>query len=272
MFSSRRRHVSLLLLPLALIGSLLAAGGTAANDAPVTQRCIGYCTYPTNAAKVFKWGLSAWEDEFIDGGVDGQWRSDHPELVEELDGMLAVNALPDTGSVRVWTTSQKAKVGRWEARMSAVDRLPDVGLDYRFYWELVPVGAAHCGGQDVVLANYKVGDERAAGYTRSLPHNEFRFSRAVDLQWGAWHAYAIEIRKKRISWFVDTKVVRTERRPEALSGVTLRPQFRIVGVPGETMREASLQFDWVRYYTLERPNAKPVTAPRMRKATFKKAC
>jgi hypothetical protein len=236
------------------------------------QRCIGYCTYPTNAAKVFKWGLSAWEDEFIDGTLASNWKSNQRSLVHEVDGMIAIDALTHTGNVVVWPDDQAARYGRWEARMSAVERAPRVGAKYKFFWELVPVGDSHCKGNDVVLASYRVDNARARGYVRKLPHNEFRFSKARDLQWGAWHTYAIEITKRRISWFVDTRVVRTERRTAALSGVKLRPQFRIVGQKGKAMRTSTLQFDWIRYYTLDRPNAKSIAAPRMRKATYRGAC
>jgi hypothetical protein len=33
-----------------------------------------------------------------------------------------------------------------------------------------------------------------------------------------------------------------------------------------------MQMDWVRYYTLDRPNAKSIKAPAAHRGTFKAAC
>ena len=33
-----------------------------------------------------------------------------------------------------------------------------------------------------------------------------------------------------------------------------------------------MQMDWVRYCTLDRPNAKPITAPQLTERTFADAC
>ncbi len=49
-----------------------------------------------------------------------------------------------------------------------------------------------------------------------------------------WHTYAVELRRQRISWFVDAHLVRTETRPEAISGVAMTVRFAMVGVAGAT--------------------------------------
>jgi beta-glucanase (GH16 family) len=122
------------------------------------------------------------------------------------------------------------------------------------------------------MATYKPGNKRVRGWVRTLPDQQFTYSKARDLRSRAWHTYAVEVTPNHISWFVDTKVMRTERRPAALSGVTFRPQFRIEGVPGEQMNESWMQMDWARYYTLKRPNAKPIGTRQMRQATYAGAC
>jgi hypothetical protein len=75
-----------------------------------------------------------------------------------------------------------------------------------------------------------------------------------------------------VSWFVDTKVVMTERRPAALSGAVLTPRFRLVATPGATMRKSRMQMDWVRYYTPARKSALPITAPQATQTTYAGAC
>ena len=62
----------------------------------------------------------------------------------------------------------------------------------------------------------------------------------------------MEITPDHISWFVDTKVMRTETRPAALAGVKYRPELVMEAVPDAVMRASWLQADWVRGYTLKR--------------------
>ena len=113
-------------------------------------------------------------------------------------------------------------------------------------------GDEHCGASGIVLASYQVE-------TRSAPRapcarcrtSSFGFSRKLNLARDEFHTFAVEVTTDHISWFVDTKVVRTEARPEALSGVALKPRFRLQGVEGQTMKPAWMQMDWARYYTLD---------------------
>ncbi len=189
--------------------------------------------------------------------------------------MLTIHAERETNVVRVWPDNNKKAYGRWEARVRAVE-LEDENETYRFVWELVPVAAKnyHCGAQSIVMASYRPGDsEKARGAVRTLEDNAFRYSKKLDLRSRAWHTYAIEVTRKRISWFADTEVLRTERRDAALSGVKFKPRFRIeADDPDETMNRSRMQMDWVRYYDLDRPNAKSIKAPKMKKGTYADAC
>ena len=171
----------------------------------------------------------------------------------------------------VWPDDQSAQYGRWEARVRAVEKTSE-GERFNFTWELAPVDDRHCGATGIVLANYTPDDAVVTGAVRTLPDREFSYSRTRDLRPRAWHTYAVEVTPDHISWFVDTKVMRTERRPEALSGETFRPQFVIRGQKGVTMRTSWMQMDWVRYYTLDRPNAKSIQAPEMTSGTYADAC
>ena len=83
-------------------------------------------------------------------------------------------------------------------------------------------GDDRCGANAIVLAKYMPGRQRVTGSVRTLPRNSFTYSRARDLRNRAWHTYAVEITKRHISWFVDTRVVRTETR----AGGALRRPYR----------------------------------------------
>ena len=267
----------MLLTGAALAGAALSQPTAAPSEGYLHARpafadgCIGYCKHPTNAAKVFRWGLEDWRDEFEVAPFAARWQSDKPKQIGQQNGMLTIQAYADTGSITVWPSDQAAKYGRWEARVRAVEKKTD-GEPYRFTWQLTPVDGNHCGASEVTMASYVPGDARARGWVRTLGNHDYRFSRKRDLRSRAWHTYAVEITPDHISWFVDTKVIRTETRTAALAGAKYRPQFVISGDPEAHMNESWMQMDWVRYYTLKRVNAKSIDAKQMWHKTFDGAC
>ena len=291
MLLPRLRSLLSLLAGATILGSTALATtqgatlGSAVGGAPVVEAtprladhfvatCIGYCKHPTNAGKVFRWGLEDWEEEAEGRGLDQHWRSNRPRLVNAQQGMLTIHAKRRTNVVRAWPDNNKKAYGRWEARVRAVE-LETRHRTFQFNWELIPVGGRkkyHCGAQSIVMSSYKPGNRVARGAVRALEDTQFTFSRKVDLRSRAWHTYAVEVTRDRISWFVDTQVVRTEKRNAATTGIRFKPRFRIVGDRNARMNRSMMQMDWVRYYDLDRPNARSVAAPRMVKRTYRGAC
>jgi len=272
--SARSRSLVSALAGMVLAGSAVAAAAVATPAAmpqarPVASRpCVGYCKHPTNAAAVFRWGKPAWDQEFEVGSLGTNWKSDHPGLISQVNGMLSLDASKGPDTITAYPSNQAARVGRWEARVRAREPQKGTGAHYLYTWELVPVsGDDSCGANRIVLGSYSPGDTRVVGAVNTLPDHSFTYGRNRDLRTLAWHTYAVEITTRHISWFVDTQVVRTERRRSALSGIKYRPQFVMQGVAGTTMRPSFMQMDWVRYYTLKRPNAHSISAPRMHKTT-----
>ncbi len=279
------RRLSSRALGVALAGGALVAAalvtphGARTTDRPVrpaafVSTCIGYCHHPTNAAKVFRWGVPSWDQEFETGTLGSNWQTNGTGTIGQQNGMLTIQAASDSGTVEVWPddAGAAATTGRWEARVRAYER-STTGTPYRFTWELVPVkGNDSCGQNRIVLGSYVPGAKRVRGSVNTLPDNSFAYSRLRDLRSRAWHTYALEITADHISWFVDTKVMRTETRPAALAGVKYRPELVMEAVPGAVMRPSWFQSDWVRAYTLKRPNAKSIKAPAMREVTSSAAC
>lgn len=285
---SRSRAVSLILAAAILVGGVVASQSASARHqvAPrdngvrkhvsdkFVDGCIGYCKHPTNAAKVFRWGVEEWRREFEERETheaEGKWRSRPVAALEQRDGMLTIHAGSHDSLVTVTARDQAAVHGRWEARVRAVEETSG-GTPFAFTWGLTPADHRACDAEGIVLSSYTPGDDRVTGEIRKAPNNEFRFSRKLDLRSRAWHAYAIEVTPHHISWFVDTRVIRTERRSPALAGVKLRPQFQIVGQAGQRMRSSRMQMDWVRYYDLDPPSAKSVKAKRMTRGVFEPGC
>ena len=180
---------------------MLVAVGVSAPDATLDAEpvfaasCIGYCKHPTNAGKVFRWGVESWRQEFETGAFSPHWQSDHPEGIGQQNGMLTIKAESDSGTVKVWPDDQFAVYGRWEARVRAVEKSAD-GKPYRFTWQLVPVGGDSCGANTIVLASYVPGAARAVGAVRTLPNNAFVYQRPLDLRSRAWHTYAVEVARR----------------------------------------------------------------------------
>ena len=275
------RRPLLLILSVAMVASALlaASAGGPSNAAPsgagvrldhipAPNQTVHY---PTNAGTVYRWGVPKWTDEFEVGGLRNDWVQSKEGQVKTQSGMLTVIATGKNDKVTASPNSVKARYGRWEARVR-IRETNHNGRRYRAYWELIPTKEYECGAKNIVLASYRSQDRRVTGAVRVPEKTQYGFSKRLALHQGWFHTYAIEITKDHISWFVDTKVIRTERRSTARTGATYDPVFRLVGKPGANMIQGRMQMDWVRYYTLDRPNAQPITAPELTESTYADAC
>ncbi len=246
--------------------ALLAGSLTVPHDSlrPVAA------SYPTNAGKIFRWGDSQWHDGFVEP-VTKAWAVNRPRQVRNQHGMLTLEGYAAAHNVTATLTGHGRRYGRWEARVRSNQYRSD-HTPYRVVWELVPVGDYHCGARSIVLSSYRMGDHRAHLAIRNLHNAQFSASRRRNLGNGVFHTYAVEVTRTHVSWFVDTQVIRTERRSAALSGARFKVRFRLVAALGRRMNPGRMQMDWVRYYTLARPNARSIKAPATVRGTFGAAC
>ena len=102
-------------------------------------------------------------------------------------------------------------------------RIETGNTDFLATAELVPAGTRpyNCGARNISLTSFRPTGDAAHFHARSLPDNEFTAALPLKLTNDYWHTYGVEVTRKRISWFVDGEVRRTERRPAARSGVKL---------------------------------------------------
>jgi hypothetical protein len=226
---------------------------------------------PTNSAKVFRWGNKQWGDEFKTA-LSPTWKVNRPGLVRNQNGMLTLDTANTGATVTATYSGHNRTYGRWEARVRG--RQYGAGAQpFTIFWELVPASTPYrCGASDIVLSQYTLGTNWNEMHVRTLPDRDFTMRRWMYLNGNEFHTYAVEVTPDHVSWFVDTKVIRTERRPAALAGVPLMPRFRVQGVEGATMNRGRMQMDWMRYYTLARKNAKPITAPQLTQTTYAGGC
>lgn len=226
---------------------------------------------PINAQTTFGWGKPLWQDDFV-GPRKGIWKVKGPGVVQNQVGMLTLNT-SNRRSVSATLTQHAYRTGRWEIRLRS-RRYATAYENYRVVTELIPAGdrKQHCGAKNVSLETYRLGRDKARFYLRNRPDVQFTARRGLNLGADQWHTFAVEVTKKRISWIVDSHVVASERRAAALSGALFTLRFKMKAVPGERMNPSRMQMDWLRYYTLQRPNSRPVAGPKAKRGTYGKAC
>ena len=225
---------------------------------------------PTNAGKVYRWGHATDHDEFH-GARSSRWKVNNAKLIRNQHGMLTLNGTERSGTLSARYTGAGHRYGRWEARVRA-KQYSTKHTPYRVMWELAPRNGEHCGARGIVLSQYTLGHDTARMHLRNLPNTDFTAAKQTPLSDQEFHTYAVEVTKKHISWFVDTKVVMTERRPASRTGAIYDIRFRLLAPHGVRMNPGRMQMDWVRYYTLDRKNAKSIKAPQASRTVYRDAC
>lgn len=223
----------------------------------------------TNAGNTYKWGPFAKHWEF-EKGLGSKWKVTGTGHIEDRYGMASLDS-GTHGSTSATLKARPHRYGRWEVRVRT--RAWDSAYkNYMVRTELVPAGDYHCGAKNIALGAYRNLAHKAGFYIRN-GHSAFTASKRIKIRNSHFHTLAVEVTPKHISWFVDAKVVRTERKPAALSGVPLTVRFSLDAPnPSTRMDETMLQYDWLRYWTLKRPDAKSIKAPAPRQSTYKQAC
>ena len=213
----------------AVVGAVVAA--THQPDAAPREDIHAVATtYPTNAAKIFRWGNAQWHDDFV-GGLKSMWSVNRKSQVRNQNGMLTIEAPATSNDVVATVSGHGRQYGRWEARVRGRN-YGTSGTTYHAVWELSPTTGYHCGARNIVLSDYPLGTNRSTMHVRNLPNRDFTVSKALPLSANQFHTYAIEVTPDHISWFVDTRVIRTERRSTARTGATYDARFRLVAQPG----------------------------------------
>jgi len=272
---SRARFVrfSVALLGTAALAASLATAPTAAPGPSTADTDLASAWVPpnpTNSAKIFRWGNKQWGDEFVTA-LSPLWKVNRPGLVRNQNGMLTLDTADTGATVYATYSGHNRTYGRWEARVRG-RQYGSGGKPYTIFWELVPSNQPyHCGAGNLVLSQYTLGTNWNEMHVRNLPNHDFTMKRWMYLSDNEFHTFAVEVTPDHVSWFADTKVIRTERRPAALAGVPFMPRFRVQG-SGTGMNRGRMQMDWMRYYTLERKNAKSIEAPQLEQTTYDQAC
>lgn len=185
-------------------------------------------------------------------------------------GMLELRADSDVRTSVAWNLEKRT--GRWETRFRT-DEMRGANKKHSSYElriELLPEAKLqHCGGLGITMLSYKPSKQRTAKFAiHTLPNKSFRKTYKTPRVIGndEWHTLAVEVTPKRISWYVDAKVIAKETRRDAMPNVPLRMKFSLVPKKGATQsRDTRLNLDWARYWTLKKKGknqSKVANAPR----------
>ncbi|SFC88139.1 Glycosyl hydrolases family 16 [Nocardioides terrae] len=231
-----------------------------------------------HAGASYGWYPALHRYEFIGGRKEPhEWHRSGPGKLYQQNGMLTlVSQQGVTRDVRTIWTGVGYSEGRWEVRMRTA-RESSGKADPRVVLSLTPTRKSqrHCRGQDIDFLDYTPKRAHTANLNiHTLPNNRFHAAKTLSRKVGGdeWHEFAVEVTKTHVSWFIDAKVVRTERRPAALSGAKLTMQAALVTDPGKAMNKTRLQLDWARYWNMKKKSKKSIDAPSTTAKRFAAAC
>jgi hypothetical protein len=265
MSTSPRHKILSVLASATLVAGLAAAAGPATADHANPPG-------PIHAGNTYGWGKAPVDYRFVGPLKHSQWRVKGPGAVRNQHGMLTLNTAK-RGTVSATQITKGHAVGRWEIRLRS-RQYGHGHRNYRVMTELVPAGKRpqYCGAKNIALEAYTPNKTMVSHYIRSRPDHRYFARKGLSLRNDQWHTFAVEVTKRRISWFVDAHVISTEKRKDALTGVPFAVRFTMEGQGRKRMNQSRMQMDWLRYWTLRKPNTKSTAAPRTTRGTYQQAC
>ncbi|HET7736532.1 MAG TPA: family 16 glycosylhydrolase [Nocardioidaceae bacterium] len=160
----------------------------------------------------------------------------------------------DVGTTSIQLTGNAQTYGRWEVRVRPWTT-ENNAKDYRVKVELVPADPAQyqCGARAITVADLtpRRNEVRIGAYTPSR-NRMWRITRSTTKLMSTSHAFAVEVTKEHISWFVDGAIVGTLLAKAAIPKVPLTLKVSLVGDGQSEMNTTYVMMDWLRAYTLKR--------------------
>lgn len=161
----------------------------------------------------------------------------------------------DHGTTTLTLQGNPQTYGRWELRANVWTQ--EAGKDYTVRYSLVPEKAAQraCGARSITVAEFGSGSStvRFGAFTPSRSRGWTGSKGGVrqGTRGSAFsHAYAVEVGRDHITWFVDAKPVGTLKARAALPKVPLTMQISLIGDGNKEMRHTYLIHDWIRGFPI----------------------
>jgi hypothetical protein len=170
----------------------------------------------------------------------------------------------DHGTTSVTLQGNAQTFGRWEVRIRPWV-IEKGGKDYRIKFELVPEDTAQrlCGARSITVADItpRRPAVRIAAYSPVGNRAWRRTIGSIAIQ-RVPHAYAVEVAKDHVSWFVDGRTIGTVRSAAAVPGVPLTIRVSLVGHGQDEMNHTYAIMDWLRAFGIKN-GSHPTNGPRL---------
>ena len=248
-------------------GSAVPARPVAATGVPASLREGA----PSDvAASRYKWNPVRWgydwaEGEDLDsppknGPKQGRWiqYTDGAGRIGKDNGQLRLDSGRrltkfgdgDFGTTRATLAGQADAYGRWETRLRL--KTFESGKDYDVVLELVPERAQdyQCGRNNITVARFH---GMSPQMTFGVNAGTTRFTKTVQGPSivSSIPAFAVEVAKDHISWFVNGKVVGVVRGKKYVSDVPMTLRYSLVGDVDTEYRNTAVYSDWQRSFGIE---------------------
>jgi len=168
------------------------------------------------------------------------------------------------GTTSLTLQGKADKVGRWEVRERYRYRKNGGTRPFTFVFELIPEAenSAACPGQVITVARTVLG---TAKVQIGVKNGQKRWSRTFagyKRPEKKGRVYAVEVRAKKITWFINGQAIASIANKQAMPGVKLTPRMRLIGPnkaqpKGKLMRPTDSLIDWLRHWNLKRGKTAP---------------
>lgn len=179
----------------------------------------------------------------------------------------------DHGTTSITLEGNAQAFGRWEVR-AATWGWSDPGRHYLTRIELVPEDDPDCRARSITVAELERGSSTTRfGAYAPAGRRAWTGSRSGIRQGQRTdaHSYAVEVGKKHVTWFVDSRPVGTVRSRAAVPGTPLTLRISLVGDGTAEMQHTYTIMDWVRAFSLER-GTQVRSGRALRSGTHRLAC
>ncbi len=160
----------------------------------------------------------------------------------------------DHGTTSATLHGNALKYGRWETKVRL--KSPERNArDYRVRVELVPERARdyHCGAQNITVADFAAhGRNLTVGAKARKNNRKWSYTRSLASLNGSSAAFAIEVKKGHLTWFVNGRSIATLKNPAAVSDVPMTMRLSLVGSGQREMNRTQAIFDWQRGFSADR--------------------
>ncbi len=247
-----------------------SATSTAGQRNLQTARLSG-STRTTTADKAYRWGRSLWDFAWEFGesltsrpyrgsdrrgwwldAANGSGRAAKHNGGLMLDSQLMPEGPGDHGTTSATLRGNPMRYGRWETKLRL--KSPENNRqDYRVRVELVPdrTGDYHCGAQNITVADVAAhGSSVSVGAKALRGARQWTYRRPLASLNGPSAAFAVEVARGHISWFVNGRVIATVRSRAAVSDVPMTLRLSLVGDGQNEMNRTKAISDWQRGYSL----------------------